>query len=95
MMKRALEMIIQKNKNNIQLVWRSETKTSCPVGTNFRSSVDPVLRELNIPVLNISEATCQYASLDIDDSKKQGPHLCYPSVALRYWLQLFQHQFLD
>lgn len=95
MMKRALEMIQKKNKKNIQVVWRSETKTACPVGTTFRSSVDPVLKELNIPVLNISQATCQYHSLDIDGSKGKGPHLCFPSVALRYWLQLFQRQFLD
>jgi len=94
MMRRALLMIMKRKKPGTTIVWRSETKTDCPVGSNYRATISSVLKELDIHTLNISESTCQYAALDIDDSNLLGPHLCFPSVALRYWLQEFQRYFL-
>jgi hypothetical protein len=87
-----------------QLVWRSESKSDfpspdnqhCSVQPSFRSlTIGPVLERLNIPVLNISEATCQCNLQQLDGSRKIGPHLCFPSPVLRHWLQVFQEQFLQ
>jgi len=94
LMKRGLTMILSKKHPKTQIVWRSESKPGCPTGGHFRYSIEPVLKELHIPVLDISEATCQYNDLKLDDSMRQGVHFCFPSVLYRYWLQRFQHDFL-
>ena len=70
------------------IVWRSETFTQCPPGTGTRSGIATVLNELRIPTINITKKTCEYVSLFPD--QRLGPHLCFPSVALRYWLQELQ-----
>ena len=96
LMERALTMMNRKKSPQTTLIWRSETKTDCPIGTkSFRTTtVIPVLKATSVPVLNISLATCQYASQNLDGSSKIGPHLCFPSPVLRYWLQVFQEKFL-
>jgi hypothetical protein len=94
LMERAFRMMLEIKSPNTTLVWRSETKTDCPPGHGHRGSVANVLKSLDIPVLNISEATCSYGMQELDDSTKVGPHLCFPSVALRHWLLKFQDQFL-
>lgn len=94
MMKNVLVKMIKRKKPNTTIVWRSETFTTCPPGSGPRKGIEHILKELQIPILNISEATCEYAALGIDDSRTKHPHLCFPSVALRYWLQKFQNQFL-
>lgn len=94
LMDRLFRMVLEIKSPKTTLVWRSESFTDCPVGSSFRGSISPVLRAFNVPVLNISEATCQYGELGIDNSLKMKPHLCFPSVALRHWLLEFQDQFL-
>ncbi|KAL7538259.1 hypothetical protein ACHAXR_010670 [Thalassiosira sp. AJA248-18] len=94
MMRRALTMMMNLKRPNTTIVWRSESVSDCPVGKKTRITVVPVLKEMGVPVLNISQATCKYAELDMDDSKQIYPHLCFPSVALRHWLQEFQRHFL-
>jgi hypothetical protein len=96
LMERAFRMMLEIKSPNTTLVWRSETKTDCPPGHGHRGSVTNVLKSLDIPVLNISEATCSYSMQELDGerSAKLGPHLCFPSVALRHWLLKFQDQFL-
>lgn len=95
MMRNGLVKMLKRKKPNTTIVWRSETFTDCPPGSGERKGIEHVLKELHIPILNISEATCAYVALDIDDSRiRKYPHLCFPSVALRHWLQMFQNQFL-
>ena len=95
MIRLAFELITEKMNQNAIIIWRSETKKSgCPAGSGFRSSVASVLEDSDIYTLNISDATCQYSQLDLDDSSQLGSHLCFPSVALRFWLQEFQRLFL-
>jgi len=95
LMERAIIMMKEKKNRKTTLIWRSETHTDCPVGSSYRSSVVPVLQKHDISILNISQATCNYLALRNNyDRSHTGPHLCFPSVALRYWLLEFQHQFL-
>jgi hypothetical protein len=83
MMERALHMMLAKKLKGATLVWRSESFTGCPHGD--RGGISKVLQKLGIPILNITEATCKYVEMFPD--QKLGPHLCFPSVALRHWLK--------
>jgi hypothetical protein len=95
LMEHAIHLILKIKAPQTTLVWRSETKTDCsPIGHSFRGSIAETLHKLQIPILNISAETCRYAEQALDDSAKMGPHLCFPSVALRLWLVKFQNQFL-
>ena len=94
LMERAIRMMLAEKSSRTKIIWRSEGHTDCPPNTSFRRSILPVLEKFDIPVLNISKAACSYMSQGLDDSFKMGPHLCFPSVALRYWLLSFQEQFL-
>ena len=95
LMNRAFDLIHKLKHPKTKLVWRSEGHTDCPPGQSFRASVTPVLDQAQISVLNISEASCNYQiARDNYDANKRGPHLCFPSVALRHWLLDFQDQFL-
>jgi len=91
LMERGLHLISARLKKGAVLVWRSEALTDCSA-RSFRQSVVPVLRRMNIPVLNISEATCDY--LQVQPTQTDGTHLCFPSVALRNWLKMFETQFI-
>jgi len=95
LMRKAIEMMLKIKHPRTTLVWRSEGTTDCPPGGSYRSAVARALHNTEIPILNISEATCNYleARHNIDKELK-GPHLCFPSVALRHWLIEFQEQFL-
>ena len=94
LMERAIRMMLAEKSSRTKIIWRSEGHTDCPPNTSFRRSILPILEKFDIPVLNISKAACSYMSQGLDDSFKMGPHLCFPSVALRYWLLSFQEQFL-
>ena len=96
LMKMAIKLMIRFKSPKTTLVWRSEGTTDCPPSNGYRGSVGPVLTDLRVPVLNISVATCEYLIRERNgyDKEKRGPHLCFPSVALRHWLLRFQHQFL-
>lgn len=94
-MGRAIKLMQEMKHPKTTLVWRSEGTTDCPVGTNFRASIAPVLQKMDVPVLNVSQASCDYLDLrDNYDREHKGPHLCFPSVGLRHWLLQFQRQFL-
>ena len=95
LMERAFKMMNKIKSPQTRLIWRTETKTDCPIGTGYRTpAIIPVLDDTGVGILNISEATCKYASQNLDDSATLGPHLCFPSPVLRYWLQMFQKEFL-
>lgn len=96
LMDRAIQMMLKLKHPRTKLIWRSESHTNCPVGTNFRSSIVPVLKKYpEISTLNISQASCDFLEArDQIDETIGGPHLCFPSVALRHWLLEFQDQFL-
>ena len=88
LMRKALRLMLAKAAPGTVIVWRSETFTQCPPGTGERSGVGATLRELRIPIINITKKTCAYGRMF--PKQRLGPHLCFPSVALRYWLQEFQ-----
>jgi len=95
LMESAIKMMLAVKSPNTTLVWRSESTTDCPPGQTYRGTISPVLKRLQVPVLNISEATCNYVNIrEGYDKEHKGPHLCFPSVALRHWLLEFQEQFL-
>ena len=83
MLERAFHLMLAKKRKGATLVWRSESFTGCPSGD--RNGISQVLQRLGIPILNITEATCKYVQMFPD--QKLGPHLCFPSVALRHWLK--------
>ncbi len=91
LMERGLHLMLAHMKKGAVLVWRSESLTDCN-GLSFRQSIVPVLHRMRIPILNISEATCEY--IKVQHNQTDGIHLCFPSVALRHWLKLFETQFL-
>ena len=102
-MVRAIEMmrrIVAETSKQTQIVWRSDNHVDCPPGKSYRTrSLGHVLRRANVPVLNITRATCHYMA---ERQKKDGleaemhhSHLCFPSVVLRHWLLQFQRQFLE
>jgi len=91
LVERGLHLILARLKKGAVLVWRSEALTDCDA-QSFRQSIVPVLHRMNVPILNITEATCEYTK--VQHNQTDGTHLCFPSVALRQWLKSFENQFL-
>jgi len=91
LMERALHMMLANKKTLGKLIWRSESHSGCR-GYSEKKKITPVLKRLGIHVLNISAVTCDYVEAFPDQTL--GPHLCFPSVALRYWLKSFEDKFL-
>ena len=91
LMERGLHLIKARLRKGAVLVWRMETLTDCE-GSSFRSSIVPVLKRMNIPILNVTEATCAYTQFQ--PNQTDNIHLCFPSVALRNQLKTFEVQFL-
>ena len=96
LMEVAIREMVRHKHPRTKLIWRSEGHTNCPPGSNFRSSIVPVLQKFpQVNVLNISQATCDFLEARSQvDKTEGGPHLCFPSVALRHWMLAFQDQFL-
>jgi len=97
LMERCVRLMLESASSEVVIVWRSETHTDCPSGKSFRSSVSfsNMLKHYDIPILNISEASCLYKNNRIDDTYIMGPHVCFPSVSLRHWLLTFQNSFFE
>ena len=78
---------------NSTLVWRSETFFDCD-GRNPPGKFH--VRVPGISVLNITEPTCKLVKAHPEEIEIEGggPHLCFPSVGLRLWMQAIQQQFL-
>jgi len=90
LMEVALHLMLAKKRKGTTLVWRSESFSGCPSGD--RGAISEVLQRLGIPVINITEATCTYVKAFPDQCL--GPHLCFPSVAIRHWLKSLENQVL-
>ena len=96
LMRSAIQMMLKVKHPRTTLVWRSESTTDCPPGSSHRGTITPVLKQEKIPILNISEATCNYLlARNNFDKERRGPHLCFPSVCLRHWMLEFQYRFLS
>jgi hypothetical protein len=97
LMERVVRMIQQVASPRTKIVWRTDNHNNCPVWKKYRSSFAPVLQEMNVSVLNISQASCDYVTkrrTEIDpNAEPHHSHLCAPSVAMRHWLLQFQEQF--
>lgn len=91
LVERGLHLIFARLKKGAVLVWRSEPLTDCDA-QSFRQSIVPVLHRMNVPILNITEATCEYTK--VQHNQTDGIHLCFQSVALRHTLKSFENQFL-
>ena len=92
MMEKALHLMLALSAPGSKIIWRSETFTSCPPGSGTRGGISSTLEKLHIPIINITQKTCAYVHMF--PNQKLGPHLCFPSVAIRYWLQEFQQAHL-
>ena len=91
-MEKAFTLMLAHASKGTRVVWRSESFSQCTPGAGERGEVQAVLKKLRVPILNITQKTCSY--VQEFPKEKLGPHLCFPSVALRYWLQAFQEKYL-
>lgn len=90
----AMQLMERHKPKTAKVVWRSESKSDCPPGRSHRSIVKPMLERNNISILNISQLTCSYASVNFEEFKLHGVHMNFPSPVLRQWLVMYQRQYL-